>query len=91
MTVLFYSSVMVGTPSKGQLFMMDALKWASEGFVTWIISNSRNPMNVRLRENKEYAHEVAAKLIEEKRQDLKDDGSFRRDALSLLGSSTSPF
>jgi len=38
---------------------------------------------VRLRQNKIYAHEVATKLIEEKRQELKD-GTSRKDVLSLL-------
>ena len=42
---------------------------------------------VRLRENKTYAREVATKLIEEKKQELKD-GNHRRDVLSLLGRSS---
>jgi len=37
----------------------------------------------RVRQNREYAHEVAMKLIEEKRQELKD-GTSRKDLLSLL-------
>ena len=37
-----------------------------------------------------YAHEVAAKLIDEKKQELKD-GTSRRDVLSLLGSSRLSF
>ena len=40
---------------------------------------------VNLRENKRYAHEVAAKLIEEKRQEL-ENGTSQKDVLSLLGS-----
>jgi len=43
---------------------------------------------VKLRENREHAHEVAAKLIEEKRQELKD-GASQRDLLSLLVKSSS--
>ena len=65
--------------------MMDAFKWAPEGFFAWMVYRDQSPAMARLRENKEYAHEVAAKLIEEKRQDLKDGGVSRRDALSLLG------
>ena len=45
---------------------------------------------VKLRENRTYAHEVAVKLIEEKRQELKD-GTSRRDVLTLLGSSSVTF
>ena len=41
---------------------------------------------LNLRENKAYVHEVAARLIEEKRQEMKD-GTSRKDLLSLLGSS----
>ena len=38
------------------------------------------------RENRKCVHEVAAKLIEDKRQEL-NDGTSRRDLLSMLGSS----
>ena len=68
---------------------MDAFaKWAPEGLFTWISTRKQIPAMVRLRENKEYAREAAMKLVEEKRQGLKD-GS-QKDVLSLLGSSTLP-
>ena len=68
---------------------MDAMKWAPEGFVAWMADRDKRPGMVGLRENRTYAHEVAAELIEEKRQELKD-GSPRKDILSLLGSSMIP-
>ena len=71
--------------TKQRLFVMDALKWAPEGFLTWFFEQDNRPGMVRLRENRTYAHEVARKLIEDKRQELKD-GTSRKDLLSLLGS-----
>ena len=69
--------------------MVGALKWAPAGFIGWMANRDKRPGAVRLRENRAHAHEVAAKLIEEKRQELKD-GSSRKDVLSLLGSSMFP-
>lgn len=66
--------------------MVDSLKWAPRGFATWIFERDQRPEMVNLRENRTYAHELAAKLIEEKREELKN-GTSRRDVLSLLGSS----
>jgi len=51
-----------------------------------MFERDQRPGMVRLRKNREYTHEVAAKLIEEKKRELKD-GASRRDVLSLLGSS----
>jgi len=65
--------------------MINAYKWAPKGFATWMYERDKRPGMVKLRKNREYANEVAAKLIEEKRQELKD-GTSRRDLLSLLGS-----
>jgi len=70
--------------------MMNALRWAPEGCSTWMFERDQRPGMVKLRENRTYAHEVAAKLIEEKRRELKD-GASRRDLLSLLGPSFIPF
>ena len=80
----FHSFDAFGKPSKTRLFVMDAFKFAPKGFITWISDRSKSPWMVRLRENRKCAHEVAAKLIEEKRQELKD-GTSRKDLLSLLG------
>jgi hypothetical protein len=74
-----------GKPSKGRIFVLDVLTWAPEGTGVWLFDRNKSPGMLRLRENKKYAHEVAAKLIE-KRQELKD-GASRKDVLSLLGPS----
>lgn len=65
---------------------MDAFKWAPEGLFTWICNRSKRPGMVQLLEHKTHAHVVATKLIEDRRQELKD-GTSRKDVLSLLGSS----
>lgn len=44
----------------------------------------------RVRENRAHAHEVATKLIKEKRQEL-EGGTSQRDVLALLGSPYVPF
>jgi len=79
-----------GMLSKERLFMINAFRWAPKGFATWIFERDQRPCMVKLRENRKYAHEVAAGLIEEKRQELKD-GASGRDLLSLLGTSCIPF
>ena len=89
-TNLFHSFNAFGKSSKGRLFMMDIFKWAPAGFFHWMAGRNKSPGMMRLFENKTYTHEVAAKLIDEKRQELKD-GTPRKDVLSLLGSSTLPF
>ena len=63
---------------------MDVLKLAPKGFVTWMMERDKSPGMTRLRENRTYAREVAAKLIEDKRQELKN-GTSQKDLLSLLG------
>jgi len=72
--------------SKNRLFMIDVLNWVPTGLATWIFERDQRPGMVMLRKNREYAHELAAKMIEEKRQEL-NDGTSRKDLLSLLGSS----
>jgi hypothetical protein len=85
-TIIFRSFNAFGRPSKGRILMTDSFKWTPEGFSTWITDRGKSPGMVRLRENKAYTHELAARLIKEKKQELKD-GTSRRDVLSLLGSS----
>lgn len=87
---IFHSFGVFGVPSKVHLFMMDVLKRAPEGSATWLLERGGGPGIMKLRENKMYAHEVAAQLIEEKRQELRD-GTSRKDVLSLLGSSRAAF
>lgn len=79
-----------GNPSKGRLLMMDLSKWAPTGFATWIFERDKSPGVSNVRMNRRYAHEVASKLIEEKRQGPKD-GTSRKDLFSLLSSSCVPF
>jgi len=79
-----------GVLSKERLFMINAFRWAPEGFATWIFERDQRLGMVKLRENRTYAREVAGNLIEEKRQELKN-GTSRRDLLSLLGPSCIPF
>jgi hypothetical protein len=64
--------------------MVDALRFTPKGFLTWMIERDKSPGMVRVRENKAYAREVAAKLIEDKKQEPKN-GTSRKDLLSLLG------
>jgi len=82
-TVVFHSHAAFGIPSKGRLFVMDSFKWAPPGFSAWVSGRGQRPGMVNLRENRAYAHEVAEKLIEDKRQELKN-GTSRKDLLSLL-------
>jgi len=63
--------------------MMNSFRWAPKGLPSWIVQRDQRPGMVMVRKNREYAHEVATKLIEEKRQELKD-GTSQRDLLSLL-------
>ena len=84
MIIFFHRFDAFGGLSKERLFVMDACKWAPKGSITWIFNRSKSPWMVRLQENRKCAHEVAAKLIEEKRQELKD-GTSQKDLLSLLG------
>lgn len=74
------------TLTKGRLFVMDCFKWAPKGAFLWLLDWGKGPQMIKLRQNRTYAHEVASKLIEEKRQELKD-GTSRKDILSLLGPS----
>ena len=69
---------------------MDALRSVPKGFLAWLMERDQRPGMVKLRENRAYAHKVAAKLIQDKKQELKD-GTPQKDLLSLLGSSRITF
>jgi hypothetical protein len=69
--------------------VIDSFKWAPEGFGTWIMERDKRPGAAKLRENRDYTHEVAAKLIGDKKQELKE-GTSQKDLLSSLGSSSIP-
>jgi len=72
-----------GRLPKKYLFMMDSFRFAPRGFATWVFERDNRPGIAQLRENRSHTHEVAVRLIEDKRQELKD-GTSRRDLLSLL-------
>jgi len=82
--IFFHSFDAFGRPSKERLLVMDACRWAPKGSISWIVDRNKSPGMEKVRENGKCAHEVAAKLIEEKRQELKD-GTSRKDFLSFLG------
>ena len=90
MTVGFHRFSSLGKPSKKRLFVMDFIQWAPKGSGTWLFNRDKSPGMVKLRENMTYVHEVAAKLVEDKRQEMMD-GAPRKDLLSLLGPSRISF
>jgi len=55
------------------------------GLITWIFSISGDPGLQNLRQNKHQGRVAARKLLDAKRQELKD-GTARKDVMSLLGS-----
>jgi len=54
------------------------------GLITWLFNNSSDPGMQNLRRNKDQGRMVARKLLDSKRQELKD-GMARKDIMSLLG------
>ncbi|KAF9779010.1 cytochrome P450 [Thelephora terrestris] len=72
-----------GKSSKGRLLFMDSFKWFPKGFCSWLLDRDKSQGVARVRENRSYAHEVASKLIEDKKKEL-EDGTSRKDLLSLL-------
>ena len=62
---------------------MAIAKWFP-GLLTWIFAHSNRPGMQKLRQNKVEAHAVAKRLLDSKRQELKD-GVSRKDIMSLLG------
>ena len=85
-TIILCSFGAIGMLSKKNIFVTDIFKLLPRGFTTWFLERDRRPGMVKVRENRKYAHEVAVKLIEDKKQELRN-GTSRKDLLSLLGSS----
>jgi len=54
------------------------------GLITWLFNNSSDPGMQNLRRNRDQGRIVARKLLDSKRQELKD-GMGRKDVMSLLG------
>jgi len=65
------------------VFMMNVLELLPQSVIAWASERDQSPVMAGLRKNREYAHEVAAKLIEEKKREL-ESGTSQRDLLSLL-------
>ncbi|KAF9647279.1 cytochrome P450 [Thelephora ganbajun] len=73
-----------GGATKGITFIMDIIRWLPSGLLTWLLFDIRAlPEMENLRLNRKEAHIVARRLIEAKRQELKD-GTARKDILSSL-------
>ena len=62
---------------------MSITKWFP-GLLTWLHDNSSDPGMQKLRWNRDQARSVARKLLDSKRQELKD-GVPRKDIMSFLG------
>jgi len=54
------------------------------GLLTWLYDHSSHLGMQNLRQNRDQGRTVAQKLVESKRREL-EDGTVRKDALSLLG------
>ena len=74
----------VGGLSRSILFFTAIAKWFP-GLITWLSDHSSDPGVQNLRWNKAQGRIVARKLLDSKRQELKD-GVARKDFMSLLGS-----
>ena len=64
-------------------FFMAITGWFP-GLITRLFDNSSDPGMQNLRRNKEQGRIIARKLLDSKRQELKD-GAARKDVMSLLG------
>ena len=63
---------------------MAITKWFP-GLITWLFKHGKHPGLQNLRLNMDQGRIVARKLLDSKRQEL-EDGTARKDAMSLLGS-----
>ena len=79
----FVSFAAFRNPSRLLVLSMTITGWFP-GLITWLFDNSKDPGMQQLRWNKEQGRIVARKLLDSKRQELKD-GVARRDVMSLLG------
>ena len=77
----------MGKPSRWLVFFMAITGWFP-GLITWLFDNSSDPGMQNLRRNRDQGRIVARKLLNSKRQELKD-GMVRKDVMSLLGLSLS--
>ena len=62
---------------------MAITKWLP-GLLTWVYDNSSDPGMQKLRLNKDQTHDIARKLLDSKRREVKA-GTARKDIMSLLG------
>lgn len=82
-TYPFVSFAAFGNPSQLLLFFMSLSDWFP-GLITWLFDHGSHPGLRNLRDNKYQGRAVARKLLESKRQELKN-GTVRKDVMSLLG------
>ena len=86
-TIDFHRSDVFAPPSKGYLFMMDALRFSPKGSIAWLMERGKHPAAMRMLENRACVGEVATKLIHDRRQEMSlNGGTPQKDILSLLGS-----
>ena len=79
----FASFKAFGNPSRSLLFFMSVSGWFP-GLITWLFDHASHPGLQNLRDNKDQGRAVARKLLESKRQELRN-GVVRKDVMSLLG------
>jgi len=77
-----------GNASRLLVLFANITRWFP-GLLTWLYNNSTHPGMKKFRWNRDEVRSVAWKLLDSKRQELKD-GTPGRDIMSLLGS-LSPF
>ena len=80
---LFTSFESIGNPTRSLVFFMAITKWLP-GLLTWLHDNSSHPGMQNLRQNRDQVRSIARKLLDSKRQELKD-GTSTKDIMSLLG------
>ena len=68
--------------------MMYALRFSPKGSIAWLMERGKHPAAARMLENRACVGEVAAKLIQDRRQELSLNGDTpQKDILSFLGPS----
>ena len=83
-SALFTSFASFGNASRSLVFTVSIAKWFPR-LITWIFTHSNRPGMQQARQNRVEVRAVARRLLDSKRQELKD-GVSRKDVMSLLGS-----
>ena len=82
--VPFTSAAAFGNASRSLVFAM-FITGRFPGLLTWLYAHFNRPGMQKLRQNREEARATARRLLDSKRQELKN-GVPRKDIMSLLGS-----